>query len=880
MLRSLFRPKWQHKDPSIRSQAVATLNPHQDGNILYQIALSDEEPSVRQAAICRINQLKLLHQLYLKTSFATDKPHIQQCWCSVLSDADLTTAVQAENIVLDCQQPHWLAAIVRYSNNNSLKHLALTGLRDETLIFQLLDNTKDSYLWQLLVQQLEGEDALKQALNRIKGRDKKTTQLLRRRLDAIQQEQQEQLIIKEQTEEIEQRLQQLLNSEHTPLLEGILLNIEQQLQQNELASEKALMLLSQCQSKLKEQLQTDALQQTKQEQQQQADSLYQTLNSQLALDHDALQQLESLARSDDALIQQITKKTHNLLTAITQFNHLQQLIADQESSNEKLALIDQAIALAQNHSALKKRHLNALQQQARQCQQQAKQQHQVQQKSSKKLETLIQQIDNAIANSDFALVQKLYPQIRSELNKLDAKQRSSFNAAFQRIQAAQTELKQWQEFATDPLREDLCNAMEQIIASEEHPRNKAKSIRALQQQWKKLGFCHDQALWQRFQALADRAYEPCKNYFAEQKAQKQFNAEQCEIICQQIENFQQSIDWQQIDYRSLDKLLKNMDQEWKKYHFLEKEHYQLLEQRYANAIEPLKEKVKQHKKINTAQLEQLVEQAKALLAMEDTQAALNQYQVIHEQWKTIGVSFFKTQRELWQQLRQTGDALYQRRNQQRDDVEEQLQANLQQAKNIIASIQNCTHDEQLKTLQQDFQALGGLPKNHYKTLQAQYHSAIKQFQRQQQLTQINNRFSQLDELLAWSAQCKSQESQGETCTVALPEHCASAWSESLNQRLHASTLAQQEQLQHLCIEAEILANSASPKEDETLRMQIQMQQLQAHFSSGQSEEQELDKFSQLIVTWASLSKGHLNHAADYQQRLQRAANALKSKLQV
>lgn len=874
MLRSLFRPKWQHKDPLIRSQAVAALNPNQDGEVLYQIALADEEQAVRQIAISRISQLKLLHQLYLKTSFAADKPHIQQCWCSVLSDADLTTAVQAENIVLDCQEPHWLAAIVRHSNNTSLKHLALTGLRDETLIFQLLEDTKDSHLWQLLVQQLDGEDALKKALNIIKGRDKKTTQLLRQRLDEIQKEQQEQLALKEQTKEIEERLQQLLNSEFTPLLEGILLNIEQQLQQSELASEKASALLMQCQEKLKEQLQLETSQQAKLAQRQLAESLYQTLNKELSLNDEELEKLSSLTSSDDEPTQQIIQKTHNLLTAINQFEHLQQTISQQNSNVEKFALTEQAIALVKNHSALKKQYLNILEQQAKQFQQQAKQQRQTQQESTKTLEQLIQQAEDAIASSDFALVQKLYNQVRKEFNKLGNKQRQPFNAAFQRIQASQAELHQWQEFATDPLREELCQAMEKIAANDDHPRDKAKNIKTIQQQWKKLGYCHDQQLWQRFQALSDQAYEPCKNYFAEQKTQKQFNAQQCEIICQQIESFQQSIDWQQVDFRSLDKLLKNIEQEWKKYNFLEQEQYQLLQQRYNNAINPLKEKIKQHKQLNTEKLKGLVDQAKALLELDDSHEALNQYQTIHEQWKAIGISFFKTQRDLWQQLRQVGDALYQRRNQQRDDAEEQLQANLLQAQSLIEAIKSCDNNEQLKQLQQDYQALGGLPKNQYKTLQSQYQAAVKQYQHKQQLEQLNSKLSQLNALLAWSEQCKQQESQGQACTVALPDN---TWSESLNQRLQASTLANQEQLQHLCIEAEILANISSPKEDEALRMKIQMQQLQAHFSSGQNE-QALDKLSQLIVAWASLSKGHLSSASEYQQRFVQAVNALKSKL--
>lgn len=869
MLRSLFRPKWQHKDPIIRSQAIAALNPNQAGEVLYQIALTDEEHSVRQTAISRINQLKLLHTLYHKTPFAADKQHIQQCWCSVLSDADLTTAVQAENIVLDCQEPHWLAAIVRYSNNSSLKHLALTGLRDETLIFQLLEHTRDSHLWQLLVQQLVGEEALKQALNIIRGRDKRTTQWLRHRLDELQKEQQEQQAIKEQSEEIESRLQQLLNSDHTPLLEGILLNIEQQLQQTELASEKTLELLAQCQKKLAEQLQQEALQRAQQEQQQLAEQLWQTLSSQLTLSSNELQQLESLVDNDDALVQQSIKKTQSLLAVIEQFEQLQQTIAEQEAGSKKLALIEQAIALIKPYSSLKQLHLNALQQQASQLRQQSKQQQQSQQRSSKKLQALIKQADEAIAQSDFALLQTLYPQARGEFNQLDSQQRATFNAAMQRLQAAQGELRQWQEFATDPLREELCDAMEKLSSSDQHPREKAKQIKAIQQRWKKLGFCHDQALWQRFQTLSDQAYEPCKLYFAEQKEQKQFNAEQCTIICQQIEQLQANIDWQEVDFRSLDKLVKSIEQEWRKYNFLERAQFKALQQRYFDAINPLRDKLHQHKKANTAQLEQLVSQANALLQAENPQQALDEYQAIHEQWKTVGISFFRAQRNLWQQLRQVGDELYQRRSQQRNEAEEQLQENLKQAETIIAELQSCDNDEQLKALQQQFQSLGGLPKNQYKAIQSQYHAAIKQYHKKQYLQQINYTISQLKEVLKQAAQCDAAET--ESCDITINEQWPSDWQQRLNLHQQNKKRAYAEQLKQLCIETEILANCPTPKEDEPLRMQIQMQQLQAHFNQGQNQQQ-LDLLIELILQWAELDKQAVENLAHYQQRFQQAVD--------
>lgn len=858
MLKSLFRPKWQHKDVTIRLQAVQALDSIKDSEVLKQIAISDSDETVRQQAISRIVQLAQLVDIYQQTPFANDKAHIQSCWCSVLADASLTPALNAENIVLDCQDPHWLAAIVRYSTNASLKHLALTGLQDEAIIFQLLESTRDSQLWQRLIDQLQGQEALKKALDLIKGRDKKTTQLLRQRIEQLAQEEQAKQELNQQRIEIENRLAQLLKSEHTPLMEGLLLNLEQQLENPELASEKSLELLQQCQAKLSEQLKQEQAQQELTLATTLAKNLQQQLSDNLQLSDEEIAQLETLQSHSNLAIQEMIANIAQLEQAIQSYRELEQAIASETSKAQKHELITQALQLVNRHKVLKQHFHSSLEQQANQYQQLKKSEQKQHQQHKAQLQTLVEQADNAIANSDFALVNKLHRQARKLFQQLSNEEKNALHAAMQRMQAANNELQQWQEFATDPIREELCQAMEQLIHSKEAVNTIAQSIKDIQQQWKALGYCHDQTVWQRFQDLSQQAYAPCKAYFAEQRERKQFNAEQCRIICEQVEQFSQTIDWQQVDYRSLDKLLKSIDQEWKKYTLLERKDFHSLNQRYRNAKQPLFDKLKQHKQQNTQQLEQLVHQAQALLDLEDANLALQQYQAIHENWKAVGLSFFKAQQSLWQQLRTIGDTLYQNRSSQRNAAEEELQANVKQAQELIQQVKQAANFEQIEQLQQAFSTVGDLPKNQYKKIQADFHAAISRFHQQQDQAKLNAELAQLEALLLWQG--------GE-----IPEQWPNAWKDALTKRKEAN----EQQVKTLCIEAEILADIPSPQVDEALRMQIQMQQLQARFSQGESVNK-LDHLSRLLLTWSSLDKQEVLQIDNLQQRFTTAFNAIKA----
>lgn len=888
MLSTFFRPKWQHKDPAIRLQAVAGLTAAKDSATLVNLALNDDNAQVRQTAIAKLESLNQLKEVFNQSRHNSDKNFAQQCWCAVLNNPDLTPAANAENTVLDCNDAEWLAAIACHSENASLRELALTGLRDETVIFRLLTDSRLSRLWPALIDQLTTEAQLKQAAQLVKGRDKKTAQIVRQRLEAIAQQAENEKAQLAHSENIINKLQHLISSEHTPLFEGLLLNLQNQVQA--LRCDAPLYQdiqthLQQAQQKLLEQQQREALANQQQLLIKEAKAILNKLSATLVWDEASQHALESFKNSDNRLktaeLNQLVQEIQSLADKV---EGLKPLLAKLESLNsdnasklhrdqqqQLLKTLDSAKNLCQGHKALQNRYAQQLAQQEKWLKQAQVQQQQKHVDQRHEIDALIDAADTAISESDFNEVRRLYHKVKPLIAAQSADARKMYQAALQRMQATTAALEDWKAFAADPKREALCVEMEKLISLDIHAADKAQRIKELSEQWKALGFCQDQAIWQRFRELSDQAYAPCKRYFDEQKQKKAFNAEQRQTICEQLEQFVNHINWQHCEYRSIDKLYRQIDAEWQKYSLLENKDFKALQQRYSQSMQLIKEKLQQEKQRNLATLEQLVSQAKALINDDDVNQALTQYNALHEQWKATGLTFHKPQQSLWQELREAGDALYQKRNQQRVQAEETLQANLQQAQALINEIATCQQLAELENLSARFNAIDGLPRNAVKRVRQDFQQAVQKFHEKQALQNQRAFYTQLATVRSWANNAFAAEQQGNTASAVNSEWPA-AWQKVLSSRLNAEQ-ADLLVARKLCIELEMLTENASPSDDSALRMELQMAQLAQHFNQG-SNNQFTERFTNLYLRWSALAGGKIAGFAALAERFNRIADPI------
>ncbi len=68
MLKSLFKPRWQHQDEQVRESAILALDEQQDEEAIIQVASTDPVIALRQLAISRLSQFRGLQALLQKNA--------------------------------------------------------------------------------------------------------------------------------------------------------------------------------------------------------------------------------------------------------------------------------------------------------------------------------------------------------------------------------------------------------------------------------------------------------------------------------------------------------------------------------------------------------------------------------------------------------------------------------------------------------------------------------------------------------------------------------------------------------------------------------------------------------------------------------------------
>ncbi|HPY40810.1 MAG TPA: hypothetical protein PLM98_09840, partial [Thiolinea sp.] len=190
MLGSLFKPKWQHKDAKVRLQAVANLAP--DSSELISLAANDPDPSVRGAAIQRLNNLPFLIKLGKSNESAASSQAQERVQALVEKDTRHDTAL-VEVFAWFKNNPSLVAAFAQNPKRDvNLRKLALAEIRDQALLLSIAEQDASKDIQFQAASQISDLATLQQ-LERSQGKNnKRLRQLLKERLDQAQQQQQRQ----------------------------------------------------------------------------------------------------------------------------------------------------------------------------------------------------------------------------------------------------------------------------------------------------------------------------------------------------------------------------------------------------------------------------------------------------------------------------------------------------------------------------------------------------------------------------------------------------------------------------------------------------------------------------------------------------------------
>ncbi len=442
------------------------------------------------------------------------------------------------------------------------------------------------------------------------------------------------------------------------------------------------------------------------------------------------------------------------------------------------------------------------------------------------------------------------------------------------------EVKDWKSFSVAPKRTQLLNEMQSLVGSQLEPALLAERITGLRQQWRTLnrGAADEvvPAEEQLFHDAAEKAYQPCRDYFAAEALLRKENLERRVTLVARLQSFRDAHDWQQPDWNLVSTALRESQQLWRAASPAEKAGSAAVVQQFQQLTAELQGRFDAEQARNTERKRRLIEQARGLLGREDSCEAIEMARSLQQQWRQIGPVPRATDHELWDEFRQQCDAVFQRRQQEFAEYTAALEQNRVTALAVCAELealaplpaeQLLLQSDRVPELAGRFEAAGELPRPVARGLQQRFERAMQRCEQAQERARreqtergwlnVLGAAQQLQALRWAQAHGAAAEEQLRLRTQA-DAFLASAtpWPAGFVQILRteldrttsdSDPQANERALRELCIRAEILTDTATPPEDLPLRRTYQMQRLvQGMGQRLNADPHELDR---MVLEW-------------------------------
>ncbi|MGB0467829.1 MAG: DUF349 domain-containing protein [Pontibacterium sp.] len=928
MLFRFFKPKWQNQKPEVRLRAVeeisnATPDSHK---IIEQLAITDPDQAVRCAAIARLTSLQPLLTISGQRADEITLRTARDRICSLIVNSD--NSIDERHAALSAlTQPHLLTHVVLNANEQPLQIVALEKLDDQDALATIIRNSTLAQLRRLAADKLTDLSLVTTLSKETLSRDKGVNRILRSKLAEINKARQAQQDLQARCEALGKTIEQHANCDYFPQYGGKLQALELEWRKVETSASAALQnlitaALETARARHQQQLDNAEAEQTaarkaaavqaqKQQQLSELDHLKTSLLQAALQDSSTCtdaskQQLAHLKSTwaplqtakNDRLNQDFEQKQdqcHQLLNALDKLNALTEdaghLISQTESLNdlpgpqlERLRhkcrqLIKKVNWPDKQAPAL----LKMLKQRVEELDSQLQLNRSRNASRLGQFEKLLNELDLAIREGQSKAADRYLKQAEQFSDGLGKIRSKSLDQRLKQLSAQIQELKEWQGYAVAPKKEALCAAMEALSESTLEPQQLAQKIRELQQQWKQLDSTdsvHSHAIWKRFKRAADVAYTPCEAHFNSQKALRKTNLNNRHKLCEQLSHYLESMNQGDTNWKELDGLLKQVKREWREYSPVDRSPGKKAQIQFNELIQALEAPLKAYRRENAELKSALIDEVKAILALDDLSTAIDSVKALQNRWKLTGPTVRNKEQVLWQEFSQRCNEVFdlyhdKRRAQSElnysvalqveaicDNAEQAREAlcGLTHARELLQSCQNLPDGFEFQlseTLHQRFQAAYTFAKAQSAELERMQDSQFEALQRKAVLCeQLETALLEADSqpvLQAIEAAWQASGTVSGTEARAMEDRFLLL--QQLNSQapdmLHTHIENQNLRLRQLCIRLEIALGQPSPVQDQALRMEYQMQRLQQALAQ-QEEALNLKAVRALRCEWLAI----------------------------
>ncbi len=437
-----------------------------------------------------------------------------------------------------------------------------------------------------------------------------------------------------------------------------------------------------------------------------------------------------------------------------------------------------------------------------------------QKKLTSELAAMIKSIGTAVEDGRL----KPASQTLSQARAIQKRGISGFEKEINALSALVGEMRDWEDFATHPKRDQLITDLQHLVDNPMEPENQADRLKDLRRQWNALGNLRreEAELQARFDTLADQAFAVCKAYYAKQNTVKKNNLKSRKVLCAEVQNYLQSADWVNADMQAVEGIMRTARTEWRTYHPCDTKALKPVEKEFEAVQAQLYQHIKSARENNIAAKEAIVADAKALLELEDIEVQTTKAKELQTRWKTIGGTPRGIDQRLWREFRAACDEIFKRLDTSKNAA---ALANKEQQKILDKAIAAFDTKQADQTVfRADFETLAELADQtvltgvHLKQLR-DFRKLMEDLQQNAKQAKVTSRLQQWKD---WDIAVSEGEQNKEP--IVSPH---TVFISRINGALTG------EDLERLTIEAEIAAELPSPAKDQALKMTLQVELMNA-----------------------------------------------------
>ncbi|WP_430462658.1 DUF349 domain-containing protein [Thalassolituus sp. LLYu03] len=450
---------------------------------------------------------------------------------------------------------------------------------------------------------------------------------------------------------------------------------------------------------------------------------------------------------------------------------------------------------------------------------------------------------------------RLSQRIQNALRQVEQKQSAALQREYRALTARLQDMRDWAGFATQPKKAALAEAMEALVGSALSPDVLADKIHAMQDEWKTLNTGHgDAELWERFKAAADKAYEPCRAYFAELGELRERNLALRNALISELDQYEAFMDWTQADWKVVQRTLDTARDTFRAYSPVDRHSHKETHTRFSDVCDRIYAHIRAEQDNNLNLKQSIVNQAAELAQAGDLSNAADRVKTLQANWKAVGITQRGPDQKLWQQFREHCDAVFARLNESRNARKAEIDELVTQAEGIVAQATALLNADagdaghQLSELNQAFAALT-LPKGAHQRLSQQLKAVAGELRNRREAEQKVARQQSWQGLIArLDALAAGDDAWQSANALPLPE----GYQQSLFDAARADFASRTDNstANDLCILMEIVADAATADSDRARRMELQVQRLADGLGKGLTTEQE-----RIALTERWLSEG-------------------------